>query len=281
MLDAYFIVIAALLVPAGGIADRVGRKRVFLAGVVIFVAASVACAAAPGWEVLVGARALQGAGAAVVMAVSLALILPEYPLARRAGAVALWGASAALAAASGPPLGGLLVELDWRWVFAVNVPLGALVYALGAHALTESRDPRATGLPDLLGAALTIAGLGALALAILEGGEWGWASARIVGAFVARRARADRRRPPLPHPPAPAARPRAAAGSRASAARTSGSCCSGWRSSRPSSPTSCSSRASGTTACSGPASPSSRARSRRRSPRSRRASSPTATATAR
>ena len=185
VLDAYFIVIAALLVPAGGIADRVGRKRVFLAGVVLFVAASVACAAAPGWEVLVAARALQGAGAAVVMAVSLALILPEYPLARRAGAVALWGASAALAAASGPPLGGLLVEIDWRWVFAVNVPLGALVYAVGRGALTESSDPRATGLPDLLGVTCTIVGLGALALAILEGGEWGWASPRIVVAFAA------------------------------------------------------------------------------------------------
>ena len=139
----------------------------------LFIAASVASAAAPGWELLVAARALQGAGAAVVMAVSLALILPEYPLARRAGAVALWGASAALAAASGPPLGGLLVELDWRWVFAVDVPLGALVYALGAPRADRERDPRATGLPDLLGAALTIAGLGALALAILEGGSGG------------------------------------------------------------------------------------------------------------
>ena len=133
---------------------------------------------------LVAARALQGAGAAVVMAVSLALILPEYPLHKRAGAVALWGASAALAAASGPPLGGLLVELDWRWVFAVNIPLGALVLALGNHALTESKDPNATGLPDLLGALLTITGLGALALAILEGGEWGWSDARIATAFA-------------------------------------------------------------------------------------------------
>jgi EmrB/QacA subfamily drug resistance transporter len=184
VLDAYFIVIAALLLPAGGVADRLGRKRVFLAGVALFVVASAACAAAPGWELLVAARALQGAGAAVTMAVSLALVLPEYPLARRASAVALWGSSAALAAASGPPLGGLLVELNWRWVFAVNVPLGVLVIALGHHALAESKDPRATGLPDLLGAALTIAGLGALALAILEGQTWGWGDPRIVSALA-------------------------------------------------------------------------------------------------
>ncbi|WP_028062273.1 DHA2 family efflux MFS transporter permease subunit [Solirubrobacter soli] len=186
VLDAYFIVIAALLLPAGGIADRFGRKRVFLAGVALFVVASVVCAAAPGWQVLVAARALQGAGAAVTMAVSLALILPEFPLARRASAVALWGASAALAAASGPPLGGLLVELDWRWVFAVNVPLGAAVIALGHAALEESRDPNAQGLPDLLGAALMITGLGALALAILEGEAWGWTSSNVlVGLAVA------------------------------------------------------------------------------------------------
>ncbi len=108
VLDAYFIVLAALLVPAGGIADRFGRKRVFLAGTLLFAAASLACALAPSWQLLVAARVLQGAGAAVVVPVSLALILPEFPVARRAAAVGMWGASAALAAASGPALGGAL-----------------------------------------------------------------------------------------------------------------------------------------------------------------------------
>ena len=184
VLDAYFIVIAALLLPAGGIADRLGRKRVFLAGVALFVVASILCAAAPGWEVLVGARALQGAGAAVTMAVSLARRASGDSGRISASAVALWGASAALAAASGPPLGGLLVELDWRWVFAVNVPLGALVVVLGHAAFEESRDPKATGLPDLLGAALTIVGLGALALAILEGEAWGWTSTQVLAGLA-------------------------------------------------------------------------------------------------
>lgn len=185
VLDAYFIVIAALLVPAGGIADRIGRKRVFGAGVILFTAASALAAAAPGLEVLVAARALQGAGAAVMMAVSLALILPEYPLARRASAVALWGASAALAAASGPPLGGALVEVGWRWVFVVNLPLGVAVLLAGRAAFAEQRDARLTGLPDLVGAALIMGGLGSLALAILEGGTWGWTSPRVLGAFAA------------------------------------------------------------------------------------------------
>ena len=134
---------------------------------------------------LIAARALQGAGAAVIMAVSLALILPLYPVAQRASAVALWGASAALAAASGPPLGGALVELDWRWVFVVNLPLGVAVFLAGRAAFAEQRDERMAGLPDLLGATLVMGGLGLLSLAILEGGTWGWTSLRVLAAFAA------------------------------------------------------------------------------------------------
>ena len=145
------------------------------------------CALAPGWEVLVAGRALQGAGAAVIVAVSLALVLPEYPLHRRASAVAVWGATAALAAAVGPALGGLLVEAgDWRWVFAANLPLGALVYLGARRAIVETRDEQAQGLPDMVGVALVIVGLALLALGILEGGEWGWTSVRIVVTFAAR-----------------------------------------------------------------------------------------------
>ncbi|MDW5598443.1 MFS transporter [Conexibacter stalactiti] len=186
VLDAYFIVLAALLVPAGGLADRLGRKRVFLAGTLLFVTASVLCAAAPSWQVLVAARVVQGVGAAIVVPVSLALILPEFPVAKRAAAVGMWGASAALAAAGGPALGGLLSELaDWRLVFLVNVPLGLLVWAMARRSLVESVDERATGLPDLAGSALAVAGLGLLALALVEGGNWGWTSAPIVASAVA------------------------------------------------------------------------------------------------
>jgi len=186
VLDAYFIVIAALLVPAGGLADRLGRKRLFMIGSGAFVVTSVACAVAPTWELLVAARALQGVAAAIIAPVSLALLLPEFPPERRAAAVGLWGAAAALAAASGPPLGGLLVEVaDWRWIFLVNIPLGLLVLAAGRRGLRESVDEHATGLPDLLGAALTVAGLGLLALAIVEGESWGWGSPAVLGSFAA------------------------------------------------------------------------------------------------
>lgn len=185
VLDGYFIVLAALLVPAGGIADRLGRRRVFLAGVGLFVITSVLCAVAPTWQLLVVARVLQGVGAAIAVPASLALLLPLFPVERRAAGVGIWGAAAALAAAIGPPLGGLLVEVaDWRWIFLVNLPLGALVLIAGARALDESRDPAATGLPDLAGAALSAAALGLLALGLVEGNSWGWGSAETVASLA-------------------------------------------------------------------------------------------------
>ncbi len=185
VLDGYFIVIAALLVPAGGLADRLGRKRVFLAGAGLFIATSLACALAPTLPTLIAARVLQGVAAAVIAPVSLALLLPEFPSERRAAGVGIWGASAALAAASGPPLGGLIVHLaDWRWIFLVNLPLGLLVLAAGRRGLRESRDETATGLPDLAGAALLVLALGLLALGIVEGNAWGWGGARVLGAFA-------------------------------------------------------------------------------------------------
>ena len=186
VLDGYFIVLAAFLVPAGGIADRLGRRRVFLVGAALFVATSVLCAVAPSWQLLVTARVLQGISAAVLVPASLALLLPLFPPERRAAGVGIWGAAAALAAAIGPPLGGLLVELaDWRWIFLVNLPLGAAVIAIGIRSLDESRDPAATRLPDLPGAGLAAASLGLLALALVEGNNWGWLGAQTLAAFAA------------------------------------------------------------------------------------------------
>ena len=185
ILDGYFIVLAALLVPAGGVADRLGRRRVFLAGVGFFVVASVACAVAPSWQFLVAARVLQGIGAAVVIPASMALLLPLFAPERRAAGVGIWGAAAALAAAIGPPLGGVLVEVaDWRWIFLVNLPLGAGILLAGARALDESRDPAATRLPDLPGAALAATSLGLLALGLVEGNDWGWTSAKVLAVFA-------------------------------------------------------------------------------------------------
>ena len=184
VLNVYAIVFAALLVPAGRWADRAGRKRAFLTGLALFMLASAACAAAPSVELLIGARALQAAGAALMLPTSLALLLPEFPPHRRQVAVGIWAAAGGAAAAAGPPVGGLLVEGSWRLVFLVNIPLVLAALAVGVKILREARDP-AGARPDAAGAALLAGGIGALALAIVEGPDWGWGSARIVGLVAA------------------------------------------------------------------------------------------------
>ena len=184
VLNGYAIVFAALLVPAGRLADLVGRKRLFLVGLGVFLAASALCAAAAGpWE-LVGARVVQATGAALMIPTSLALLLAEFPPGRRAAAVGLWTAGAAVAATVGPTIGGLLVTVSWRWVFLVNLPLGIATAIAGMRILRESRDPANRRLPDLLGSAVFCVAIGALALGIVKGGNWGWASPRFVAVEV-------------------------------------------------------------------------------------------------
>jgi EmrB/QacA subfamily drug resistance transporter len=185
ILNAYSIVFAATLVPAGRLADRFGRRRFFFLGVLVFLAASVVCGAAGSVELLVAGRAVQAVGGAMLVPASLGLLLPEFPLERRATATALWGATGAIAAAAGPSLGGVLVDWQgWRAVFFVNLLIGLPALIPARRLLRESRDPQAV-FPDALGALLLAAGVGALALGIVEGPQWHWGSARIVGAFAA------------------------------------------------------------------------------------------------
>ncbi len=185
VLNAYAIVFAALLVPAGRISDRVGRKRGFLTGLALFTVASALCAVSPSALVLVAARVLQAAGAAFLVPTSLGLLLPEFPPAQRATAVGAWAAVGGVAAAAGPPVGGLLVELSWRWVFVVNVPVGLVTFAIAARALREYREEQGTPFPDLLGAAILAAGIAGLALGIVKGPDWGWDDPRVLGSFAA------------------------------------------------------------------------------------------------
>ena len=183
VLNAYAIVFAALLVPAGRWADRVGRRRTFVAGVALFTFASALCALATNVETLVAARVLQGAGAAALMPTSLALLLPEFPPHQRAMAVGAWAAVGAAAAAAGPPIGGLLVELSWHWVFLVNLPIGLLTIVLALRVVRETRDPVPGARPDLIGASLLSLAIGALALALVQGPAWGWGDGRTLAAF--------------------------------------------------------------------------------------------------
>jgi EmrB/QacA subfamily drug resistance transporter len=185
ILNGYNIVFAALLVPAGRLADLVGRRRMFLIGVTAFVATSVLCGIAGSPELLTAARVLQAAAGAILVPTSLALLLPEFPARKRATAVAIWSATGAVAAAVGPSLGGVLVEeAGWRWVFFVNVPIGLAALIPARRLLTEARDPAGV-LPDALGSALMVAGVGALALGIVKGSDWGWSSAGVLGSLAA------------------------------------------------------------------------------------------------
>jgi EmrB/QacA subfamily drug resistance transporter len=183
ILSGYAIVFAALLVPAGRWADAFGRKRAFLLGLGIFVAASAGCALAPSVDVLIGARVVQAVGGALMLPTSLGLMLPEFGPHERHVAIGLWSATGGIAAAAGPPLGGLLVQADWRLVFLVNVPIGLAALALGARSLAERREIGAAR-PDVLGAVALMVAIGSLVVAIVKGQEWGWSSPTVVSLLI-------------------------------------------------------------------------------------------------
>ncbi len=200
VLSAYTIVFAALLVPAGRWADRAGRKRAFLIGLGIFTVSSALCAVAPSLGLLIVARVLQASGGALMLPTSLGLLLPAFGPARKGAAIGLWSAVGGAAAAFGPPIGGLLVQASWRWVFLVNLPFSAVALVVGIRILREVRDP-SSHRADLIGAGLLSIAVAGVAAGIVQGSDWGWASARILGAF----ALADRGHRaaglPLRHPP--------------------------------------------------------------------------------
>jgi len=185
VLNAYTIIFSALLVPAGKLGDQLGRRKIFVSGLILFVIASLLCSIAPSLAMLIAARVVQGAGAALMIPTSLALLLPEYSHSERSTAVGLWAASAAVAGGLGPSLGGFLVEYaDWRWIFLINVPIGGLAAVMALRKIPESRDLSSKGLPDLLGSLLVAVTVGLVALGLIEGQDWGWSSIEILGSFA-------------------------------------------------------------------------------------------------
>ncbi|ONH21939.1 MFS transporter [Pseudofrankia asymbiotica] len=185
VLNGYAIAFAALMVPAGRLADRHGHRDGFLLGLGLFTVASVACAASSGLTTLIVARVAQAVGAAALIPTSLALLLAVTPPERRPAAVRGWAAVGGLAAALGPVVGGLLVEADWRWVFLVNVPVGVVALVAGARVLPRPRQTVSGPFPDVLGVLLLTAGIALLALGLVQAPSWGWASAKVIGSFVA------------------------------------------------------------------------------------------------
>jgi EmrB/QacA subfamily drug resistance transporter len=185
VVDAYNLVYASLLLTAGTIADLYGRRRIFAVGIALFTLGSLVCGLAPNAAVLIAGRAVAGLGAALEIPTSLAILAVAYPETReRTRALGVWASCNGLAFIIGPTLGGALVEyIGWRSIFLLIIPICALVLVLTATSVPESKSPTGRRL-DAPGQALAIAGLGALALAVIQGPQWGWESIGSMAAFV-------------------------------------------------------------------------------------------------
>lgn len=182
--NAYLLLLGALVLIGGALGDRYGRRRVFLAGVALFTAASVACGFAPTAELLIVGRAVQGVGAALLTPASLAILGSSFGDAERGQAVGAWAGFGALTSAIGPVLGGWLVDaISWRAIFLINLPIAAVAVLLTLRAVPESRDPDA-GRLDLVGAVLAAGGLAALTWALTEAPGRGFADPAIVAGLI-------------------------------------------------------------------------------------------------
>jgi EmrB/QacA subfamily drug resistance transporter len=189
VLNAYNIVFAALLVSAGQLADRYSRRKLFMVGLVLFTLASCLCAFAPSLGALIALRAIQAAGAAILIPTGIALLLQAFAPQEQIKAIALLAAVSGVAFAAGPALGGILIRtVGWRGIFLINVPIGLLTLLMAHRRLAADRPHPADTrrqLPDIAGALFTLLGIGLLALAIVQGNAWGWGNTRIVAALIA------------------------------------------------------------------------------------------------
>jgi len=184
VVDAYSLSLAALILTAGALADRYGRRLLFIGGVVAFTFSSLLCGIAWNIAVLDVARGLQGVGGAALFATALALIGAEYRGADMGGAIAIWGATIGVAVASGPLVGGIITDaLGWRWVFFVNIPVGAFALWAAVTRMGESRDPGAVRL-DPWGLLTSSAALFLVVFGTLRGNAEGWSSALILGSLI-------------------------------------------------------------------------------------------------
>lgn len=182
VMEAYALLLSALILVGGVLGDRFGRRRVFVVGTVVFTLASLACAASPTVALLIGARAIQGFGAALLVPGSLALISSAYPKERRGAAIGTWSAFSGITAAAGPVIGGYLVEhVSWHWAFLINLPLGIALVALCLWRVPESHGAHA-GKLDIAGAALATTGLAGIVFALIEAPSKGWTSASVLAA---------------------------------------------------------------------------------------------------
>ncbi len=186
IVTAYALVFAALLITGGKLADLLGRRKIVVAGLAIFTLASLACGLASSAGFLIGARAVQGIGAALMSPATLSIITATFPPRQRGQAIGIWAGVSALALAIGPLAGGLIVDnIGWNWIFFVNVPVGVLGIVVSQYLIKESRDTSHEQSVDFPGLLASGGGLFALSYALIEGNQKGWASGEILGLFAA------------------------------------------------------------------------------------------------
>jgi EmrB/QacA subfamily drug resistance transporter len=184
IVTGYALTFAALMLIGGKLADAYGRRLIFVLGIVVFTLASLWCGLAGSGDMLIAARVVQGAGAAMMNPATLSIIAATFPPRERGAAIGIWAGTAALALAIGPLVGGLLTEhLSWNWIFFVNIPVGVVAIAASLLLITESKDETHERL-DLPGLATSALGLFALTYGLIEANTYGWTSARIIGSFV-------------------------------------------------------------------------------------------------
>jgi EmrB/QacA subfamily drug resistance transporter len=180
--NAYLLAFACLLMAGAALGDRFGRRRMFVVGIAVFTAASAAAALSPSVGVLIAARVLQGAGAAIAFPLTLTLISEAFPVHKRGAAIGMWGAIGGMAAAFGPVIGGAIVSgINWHWIFWVNVPIGLAVVALAPSRLSESFGPRPR--IDVIGVALAAAGSLGITWALVRANTVGWGNLEVLAAL--------------------------------------------------------------------------------------------------
>jgi EmrB/QacA subfamily drug resistance transporter len=185
VVNAYTLTLAVLMLSGGALADRYGRRRFFVIGLVVFTSSSLACGLAQGAEWLLAARTVQGAGAALMAPATLSIITATFPPEERGTAIGTWAGISALAIGIGPLVGGLLTEhIAWNWIFFVNVPIGALAIVAAFAFIDESRDERPSRRLDVPGILTSGIALFSLTYALIESNKYGWGSTRILTLFA-------------------------------------------------------------------------------------------------
>jgi EmrB/QacA subfamily drug resistance transporter len=185
VVSGYALTFAVLMLTGGKLADMLGRRRIFIVGLAIFTASSLACGLATGAGFLIGARVVQGVGAALMNPATLSIIVATFPPRQRGTAIGIWVGVSAMALAIGPLIGGILTEqIDWSWIFFINVPVGIAGIVVSRLFITETRDESEEQRLDLPGLLSSAIGLFGLTYALIEGNNYGWGSGRILASFA-------------------------------------------------------------------------------------------------